>query len=126
MPVVIYLGLGTNLSSHTGTSPLARQISALAYQPGIAIVVTGGNEGQAKHHYAGTLSDGEVVVEIKVGPGEYGFTAELWGFQPNQFFVDIESPSGPENRCNIRRLQGQKKYHISAGTDESHRRLFYH
>ena len=94
MPVVIYLGLGTNLSSHTGTSPLARQISALAYQPGIAIIVTGGNEGQAKHHYAGALSDGEVVVEIKVGPGEYGFTAELWGFQPNQFFVDIESPSG--------------------------------
>lgn len=46
MPVVIYLGLGTNLSSHTGTSPLARQISALAYQPGIAIVVTGEMKGR--------------------------------------------------------------------------------
>lgn len=94
MPVVIYLGLGTNLSSHTGTSPLARQISSLAYQPGITVVVCGGNEGQAKHHYAGNLTDGEVVVEVKVGPNEYGFTTELWGFQPNQFFVDIESPSG--------------------------------
>lgn len=94
MPIVIYLGLGTNLSSHTGTSPLARQISTLAYQPGITVVVCGGNEGQAKHHYAGNLTDGEVVVEVKVGPNEYGFTTELWGFQPNQFFVDIESPSG--------------------------------
>lgn len=94
MPIVIYLGLGTNLSSHTGTSPLARQISTLVYQPGITVVVCGGNEGQAKHHYAGNLTDGEVVVEVKVGPNEYGFTTELWGFQPNQFFVDIESPSG--------------------------------
>lgn len=94
MPIVIYLGLGTNLSSHTGTSPLARQIAALAYQPGITVVVCGGNEGQAKHHYAGNLSNGEAVVEVRVGPNEYGFTTELWGFQPNQFFVDIESPSG--------------------------------
>ena len=108
MPIVIYLGLGTNLSSHTGTSPLARQISSLAYQPGITVVVCGGNEGQAKHHYAGNLTDGEAVVEVRVGPNEHGFTTELWGFQPNQFFVDIESPSGQRTGTISGGYQGRR------------------
>ena len=51
-PIVIFLGIGTNLASHLGTGPLDQYLSGRAMLRGVAVVTSAGNEGQARHHYS--------------------------------------------------------------------------
>lgn len=101
-PIVIFLGIGTNLASHLGTGPLDQYLSGRAMLRGVAVVTSAGNEGQARHHYSGQVSQNDEKVEVKVGESEYGFAMELWGLAPNRYYVDIESPSGQKTG----RIQG--------------------
>ncbi len=95
-PLVIYLGIGTNLGDHTGSSPLARYLTALSYQKSLAIVIGGGNEGNAKRHFRGEITTrrNEQEVEIRVGEREQGFIMDFWGKQPYLFSVSIRTPGG--------------------------------
>ncbi len=45
-PIVIFLGIGTNLASHLGTGPLDQYLSGRAMLRGVAVVTSAGNEGQ--------------------------------------------------------------------------------
>ncbi len=90
-PVVIVLGVGTNLGSHCGTSPLAAYLNAVAMRRSRAIVVCGGNEGDKAHHYSGVMPDS---VEIRVEEQMRGFCAELWGELPGFYAITIRSPGG--------------------------------
>ncbi len=56
-PVVICLGLGTSYGDHAGTAPLARYLDLVAVKRSRAVVLPGGNEGNALHHYQGRLGD---------------------------------------------------------------------
>lgn len=99
-PVVICLGLGTNIGDHAGSSPLSRYLSNISIRRSRAVVVCGGNEGNAAHHFHGQLSqnsDGSGSyrdVEIRVSEGSMGFYLELWGSPPDLFNVEIRSPGG--------------------------------
>lgn len=99
-PVVICLGIGTNQGNHAGTSPLARYINKIAMKRSRAVVVTGGNEGNTAHHFAGKLEIGNNTmfnyedVEIRVDSRTKGFVVELWGMIPDVFNVSIRSPGG--------------------------------
>lgn len=103
-PLVVVLGIGTNLGDHAGNSPLAKYLSGLNGKRNVAVVVAGGNEGNANHHYLGNLNrtgEGEFLeqeayenVEIRVGEGERGFVCELWGSGPDVFEVGVVSPGG--------------------------------
>ena len=75
---------------------------------GVAVVTSAGNEGQARHHYSGQVSQNDEKVEVKVGESEYGFTMELWGLAPNRYYVDIESPSGQKTGRIQGGLSGQR------------------
>lgn len=108
-PIVLFIGMGTSLASHLGTGPLDQYLSTLAPLKGTAIVVSGGNEGQSRHHYSGIVTENASRVELKVGPSEYGFTVELWGMPPNAFYVDIESPSGQRTGRIAGGLRGQRE-----------------
>lgn len=108
-PLVVYLGIGTSQASHLGTGPLDEYLSMFASLRGVAMVVCGGNEGQAQHHLSGTVTDSSVKAEVRVGPNEYGFTMELWGMAPNQYSVDIESPSGQRTGRIEGGLRGQRE-----------------
>lgn len=90
-PVVIVLGIGTNLGSHNGTSPLASYLNTVASRRSRAIVVCGGNEGDKEHHYMNTVPD---VVEIRVAEETKGFCMELWGNLPDTYVVRLRSPGG--------------------------------
>lgn len=90
-PVVIVLGIGTNLGSHNGTSPLASYLNTVAGRRSRAVVVCGGNEGDKEHHYANTVPD---VVEIRVAEETKGFCLELWGTLPDTYAVRVRSPGG--------------------------------
>lgn len=99
-PVVICLGMGTNMGDHAGNSILGRYLNRIALQRSRAIVVCGGNEGIANHHYTWQFptEDGERVeyqdVEVRVGEGESGFFVEFWGSVPDTFNISIISPGG--------------------------------
>ncbi len=99
-PVVICLGLGTNMGDHEGSSALSRYLDFVAIKRSRAVVVCGGNEGNARHHYrgiferrSGALSSSQDV-EIRVGEGARGVFLELWGNLPDILSVEIRSPGG--------------------------------
>lgn len=99
-PVVIVLGLGTNYGDHAGNSSLARYLNVLAIQRSRAVVVCGGNEGNAGHHFQGSLGTqsragaSNTAVEVRVGENAQGFMLELWGNVPDIFTVSVRSPGG--------------------------------
>lgn len=99
-PVVICMGVGTNQGNHAGNSPLARYLDEVATQRSQAVVVAGGNEGNAAHHFRGQLKTGQSDnsnyedVEIRVGENTRGFFLELWGSVPDIFNIAIRSPGG--------------------------------
>ncbi|MCH5343143.1 MAG: S8 family peptidase [Acetatifactor sp.] len=99
-PVIICLGLGTNMGDHTGSSFLSRYLSTIAVRRSRAVVVGGGNEGNAAHHFQGMLrrrggaGESSADVEIRVGEGSRGFYLEMWGNVPDVFNISVRSPGG--------------------------------
>lgn len=90
-PVVIVLGLGTNMGSHDGTSALDSYLNTVAGRRSRAVVVGGGNEGDKEHHYEHSMPSN---VEIRVEDPMKGFCVELWGSLPDVYSVSIRSPGG--------------------------------
>lgn len=100
-PVVICLGIGTNYGDHSGSSSLGGYLNHVAVKRSLAVIVCGGNEGNAAHHYMGNLTQSggipdstEETVEIRVGENQRGFMLELWGNPPDVLQVSIRSPGG--------------------------------
>lgn len=96
LPLVIYLGVGTNQGSHEGNSPLGQQLSNLNGYLGLAIVAGAGNEMGYHHHFLGHMTPEQEFedVELRVGADDTGFCMELWSQQPELYTVGIISPSG--------------------------------
>ncbi len=110
MPLVIAIGLGTNLGDHNGNSPIAGYCDHLLQRHERAIVIAGGNEGASRHHYFGEMTVSNEInpnstpgissvaeyqnVEIKVGDGEKQFMIELWGGRPDIYSISVQSPGG--------------------------------
>lgn len=90
-PVVIVIGLGTNMGSHDGTSALDSYLNIVAGRRSRAVVVGGGNEGDREHHYDNFMPSN---VEIRVAGQMKGFCAEIWGSLPDVYAVSIRSPGG--------------------------------
>lgn len=102
-PVIFCMALSSSYGSHSGTSPLSNYINRLANKRSRVFVVGGGNEGNSSHHYEGDLrpengntTELQEEIEIRVGEGEKGFIAEIWGKTPNVFSLSIRSPGGEE------------------------------
>ncbi len=98
-PVVICLGVGTNMGDHAGNSFLGKYLNDIASLRSRAVIVCGGNEGIANHHYSWRFPvESETIpyrdVEIRVGEGVQGFLAEFWGSVPDIFNISIRSPGG--------------------------------
>lgn len=93
-PVVICLGIGTNYGSHTGSSVLDRYLDTVAARRSRAIVVCGGNEGAAAHHFQNISSRGTETAELRVGEGERGFLLEFWTEGPGRYQIGLRTPGG--------------------------------
>ena len=100
------------MGDHAGSSALSRYLDFVAIKRSRAVVVCGGNEGNAGHHYRGMLErrssafEDTEDVEIRVGDGARGFFVELWGSLPDIFTVELRSPGG-ENVSVGRLVRGQ-------------------
>ncbi len=95
-PLVICIALGSSKGGHDGRDLLSNVLSLIGTRPGVAVVVAGGNEGNAKRHYYGSVdqTSGKDTVELLVGENEKGFVMELWGKAPSIYSIDIITPSG--------------------------------
>lgn len=93
-PLVVCLGIGTSLGSHTGGSLLSEYLQSVASRVSHAVVIGGGNEGNTAGHFRSVLEEEETKAEIRVGENVRGFTAELWGTLPAVFRISVRSPGG--------------------------------
>lgn len=108
MPLVICLGVGTNQGDHNGRSSLAQFLDVIALNDMRNVVVAGGNEGNARHHFEGSGEYSEA--EIRVGENENGFFLELWGSAPDIFTVSIRSPYGESVPRIISKIGGSSEF----------------
>ena len=98
MPLVIVLGLGTNMGNHTGKTLLSGLIDAYVSAGSCAVVVAGGNEGSARHHYFQKIDSAEEepfvkdTIEINVAKEDSQFMVELWGNRPELFSISVRTP----------------------------------
>ena len=95
-PLVLCLALGTNQGSHSGTLPVSLTLARYGNTPGVIPVCATGNEGNAAHHYYGSVSETYTPknVEFLVSEGNRGFTLELWGQARQLFSGGFRSPGG--------------------------------
>lgn len=99
-PLVLFIGLGSNQGSHTGSGPLSRVLSRIGGQQKRCVVVGAGNEAIARHHFYGNAIDSlaPVRAEINVEEGIEGFCMELWAFAPELVRVVVQSPTGQQSQ----------------------------
>ena len=102
-PVVFCMGIGTNYGDHLGYAILARYLTDIATRRSRVVMLPGGNEGNASHHFSGQLSipndTGEVGansidMEIRVKDNERGFLLQIWVAAPSALSVSIRTPGG--------------------------------
>lgn len=112
MPMVICLGMGTNNGGHTGATPLGFLLDYVSTAIGTVVVTAVGNEANSSHHYFGEIAEeGEYEdVEIRVPANATGFSMELWADAPEQYSVEIISPSGDTTRRIPVRIGGGGVY----------------
>ena len=96
LPLSVCLGIGTSQGAHIGKNPLSTYVDYAAQFSLISVSVAAGNEGAARHHYAGRLTEREnaAVAELRVGNREPGFTMEFWGEPPEIYQLSLQSPTG--------------------------------
>lgn len=100
-PVVFCLGLGSNYRDHEGNSVFSRYLNTIASSQSRIMVITGGNEGNASHHFAGNFNEtssgnGTEMenMEIFVSEGVDGFLLQIWNSAPTDISVSIRTPGG--------------------------------
>lgn len=98
MPLVLLLALGTNSGPHTGEGLFNEYLDRLSRHRGIAVVIAGGNEANAAHHYQSRNQeiredDSPEEVQFTVN-GTREMTVELWGRVGDLYSIDLISPGG--------------------------------
>lgn len=95
-PLAICIGMGTSQGSHDGVGILSAILSIIGEFPGVAVVISAGNEGSSKRHYFNTISPtvAFTTVELNIGENENDFAMEIRGEAPNSYSIDITSPGG--------------------------------
>ncbi len=94
-PLALNLSYGTREGAHNGRSLLETYLDTAATMFSGVICVGTGNDGIGRTHAGGVLREGELVeVELAVEGLETSLELELWKNYPDEFLVEVESPSG--------------------------------
>lgn len=96
MPLSLCLGIGSSQGAHIGKNLLSLYVDYISQYSLISVSIAAGNEGAARHHYAGRLTEREnqASAELRVGNKEPGFTMEFWGEPPEIYNLSLQSPTG--------------------------------
>lgn len=96
LPMVICLGLGSNLSGRDGNTPLEENLSVIAQRIGCTVVAAAGNESNAKHHTQGVIpkTGATDVISVRVGEAKASFMVSIFAASYETISVGITSPTG--------------------------------
>lgn len=96
LPLSVCLGIGSSQGAHIGRNPLSIYVDYASQFSRISVSIAAGNEGAARHHYAGRLThrEDQASAELRVGNKEPGFTLEFWGEPPEIYNLSLQSPTG--------------------------------
>lgn len=92
LPAVVNLSLGGHDGPHDGTSLFERALDELVGQPGRAIVVSAGNEGDKAIHVAQTLNGDSFTFYIVPSSGSLDLT--MWYPGDSSFTMTVVPPGG--------------------------------
>lgn len=114
-PLVLCLGLGTNMGSHTGSAYLGQFLNRMNLTNANLVVCAAGNEALMRHHYRGFLEiqGGSEEVQIQVEEGSPGFWVECWSQAPQSFYINVISPSGEEMSGVIAQAAGERQHRFA-------------
>lgn len=95
-PVVICLGVGTNLGSHDGFSIFEEYLDGISNLRGVCLVAAAGNESQERHHMSGNIpATGETAnIDVKVVENAGCIAFSIWNDVADRISVSVRSPTG--------------------------------
>ena len=95
-PVVICIGVGTNLGGHDGFSLFEQYISEVAGLRGVCVTIAAGNENQAGHHMENTLktTGEEQNIDIRAGENAGNIYISIWSSVSDRISLSVRSPTG--------------------------------
>ncbi len=95
-PLVIFLGISSNQGDHNGLGRFNAYLDIITSQPGYAVVLSGGNEGNAAHHFQSRAYEGFTYqdVEVRVSDVKEGLYMEFWADSPDLYGIGFVSPTG--------------------------------
>lgn len=95
-PVILCVGLGTNIGTHDGYSIFEEYLASVANLPGVCLCTAAGNESQARHHTQGVIATaGESNdIDIRVGNDAGDIIIAIWNGVSDRMSVSVRSPTG--------------------------------
>lgn len=94
--MVLYFGISSSRGDHNGRGALAGYLNLISLQPGRAVVLAGGNEGNAAHHFRSQSYEGILYqdVEVRIADVRDGLYMEFWADAPDLYGIGFVSPTG--------------------------------
>ncbi len=96
LPVVICLGIGSNMTGHDGNSSFEDYIDFVTQNTGYAVVTAAGNESNARHHTQGRIvrTGNTDTISVKTGRDGSSFSLFIYASNFDKMSVGIISPTG--------------------------------
>ena len=94
--MVLYFGVSSSQGDHNGRGDFAGYLNLISLQPGRAVVLPAGNEGNAAHHFSSRSYEGVVYqdVEVRVSSVREGLYIVFWADAPDLYGIGFVSPTG--------------------------------
>ena len=94
--MVLYFGISSSKGDHNGRGDFANYLNLISLQPGRAVVLPAGNEGNAAHHFRSRSYEGAMFqdVEVRVAGVKEGLSMEFWADGPDLYGIGFVSPTG--------------------------------
>lgn len=105
-PVVIFLGMGTNMGSHDGGTSLSAFMERYNRVTGVTMMVCAGNEGNTRHHH--WIARKNDMMDISVQEKIPGFMCQIWWRTPGGLTIGLTSPGGQIYK-EIKAVKGERR-----------------
>ncbi|MGN0334263.1 MAG: S8 family peptidase [Lachnospiraceae bacterium] len=94
--MVICLGISSSQGDHNGNGRFALYLNLISQQVGRMVVLSGGNEGNAAHHFRSSSYERVAYqdVEVRVSNVKEGLYIEFWADAPDLYGIGFVSPTG--------------------------------
>lgn len=94
--MVLYFGISSSKGDHNGRGAFTSYLDLISLQAGRAVVLAGGNEGNAAHHFRSQSYEGVLYqdVEVRIADVREGLYIEFWADAPDLYGIGFVSPTG--------------------------------